>query len=84
MTFSDQSINANLEKLWSLEEVESKPIRYTEGQGACEQYFTQTTQRNLDGRVVVRLPFKNDSRSLDFSYNTALRRFAAQERLLEK
>ena len=84
MTFSDQSINANLEKLWNLEEVESKPIRYTEGQEACERYFKQTTLRNLDGRVVIRLPFKNDSPNLGSSYNTALRRFAAQERRLDK
>ncbi|XP_054745862.1 uncharacterized protein LOC129250249 [Anastrepha obliqua] len=75
----EESVDANLQRLWKLDEP-SKADMWTTEQRNCEQSYMQTVQRNVEGRVVVKLPFKEAPHCLGQSYATALRRFIAQER----
>ncbi|XP_053968395.1 uncharacterized protein LOC128869820 [Anastrepha ludens] len=75
----EESVDANLQRLWKLDE-SSKADMWTTEQRNCEQSYMQTVQRNIEGRVVVKLPFKEAPHCLGQSYATALRRFVAQER----
>ncbi|XP_017490985.1 PREDICTED: uncharacterized protein LOC108379170 [Rhagoletis zephyria] len=53
-------------------------------QHICERLCINTVSSKPSGRIVVRLPFKDDPSYLGASYNTALRRFIAQEGRLTK
>ncbi|XP_053968627.1 uncharacterized protein LOC128870055 [Anastrepha ludens] len=79
----EESVDANLQRLWKLDEP-SKADMWTTEQRNCEQSYMQTVQRNIEGRVVVKLPFKEAPHCLGQSYATALRRFIAQERLITR
>ena len=56
----------------------------TAEQHACEQHFISNTTRQQDGRFVVRLPLKMDSKQLGSSRLSAERRLHAIERRLER
>lgn len=60
---------------------DSKPVRSESGQ-FCESYFTQTVKRELDGRFVVSIPFKENLSNLGESRENAVKRFMAMERKL--
>ncbi|XP_053956126.1 uncharacterized protein LOC128861768 [Anastrepha ludens] len=79
----EESVDANLQRLWKLDEP-SKADKWTTEQRNCEQSYMQTVQRNVEGRVVVKLPFKEAPHCLGQSYATALRRFIAQERRIRR
>ncbi|XP_054744461.1 uncharacterized protein LOC129248873 [Anastrepha obliqua] len=79
----EESVDANLQRLWKLDEP-SKADMWTTEQRNCEQSYMQTVQRNIEGRVVVKLPFKEAPHCLGQSYATALRRFIAQERRITR
>ncbi|XP_053968858.1 uncharacterized protein LOC128870281 [Anastrepha ludens] len=79
----EESVDANLQRLWKLDEP-SKADMWTTEQRNCEQSYLQTVQRNAEGRVVVKLPFKEAPHCLGQSYATALRRFIAQERRITR
>ncbi|XP_036345738.1 uncharacterized protein LOC118754982 [Rhagoletis pomonella] len=55
---------------------------WTREQHSCEKLYNDTVTRSPNGRIVVKLPFKDDPACLGESYTTALRRFSAQERRL--
>ncbi|XP_017470097.1 PREDICTED: uncharacterized protein LOC108361846 isoform X2 [Rhagoletis zephyria] len=78
----EESIDSRLEKLWQIEEVTSKADMWTREQHSCEKLYNNTVTRSPNGRIVVKLPFKDDPACLGESYTTALRRFSAQERRL--
>ncbi|XP_054745898.1 uncharacterized protein LOC129250288 [Anastrepha obliqua] len=77
----EESVDANLQR--KLDEP-SKADMWTTEQRNCEQSYMQTVQRNIEGRVVVKLPFKEAPHCLGQSYATALRRFIAQERRITR
>ncbi|XP_053968859.1 uncharacterized protein LOC128870282 [Anastrepha ludens] len=79
----EESVDANLQRLWKLDEPSNADMWTTE-QRNCEQSYLQTVQRNAEGRVVVKLPFKEAPHCLGQSYATALRRFIAQERRITR
>ncbi|XP_017488181.1 PREDICTED: uncharacterized protein LOC108376468, partial [Rhagoletis zephyria] len=79
----EESVDANLQRLWKLDEASTADLWTTEQQNCVREYM-QTVHRNSEGRVVVKLPFKEDHNSLGQSYATALRRFLAQERRLAR
>ncbi|XP_036347065.1 uncharacterized protein LOC118756406 [Rhagoletis pomonella] len=81
---ANDSLDAKLEKLWRIEEVAVNAEPWTREQTTCEQMYRTTVSRNPAGRIVVKLPFKDDPSCLGDSYTTALRRFNAQERRLAK
>ncbi|XP_043865026.1 uncharacterized protein LOC122757290 [Drosophila mojavensis] len=80
----EESINNNLERLWRIEDL-SKPIdKFTPEQLQCEQMFTRSVRQQADGRIIVRLPFKDDPRHLGSSYESAKLRFESLERRLNR
>ncbi|XP_069962624.1 uncharacterized protein [Bactrocera oleae] len=81
---ANESLNAKLEKLWKLEEIPTIPEAWTREQQSCEHIYNSTVSKRPCGRIVVKLPFKDDPTCLCESYTTALRRFNAQERRLAK
>jgi hypothetical protein len=50
----------------------------------CEEHFRQNYRRDLDGRFMVQLPFKNDTTPLGNSLQTATKRFIALESKLQR
>ncbi|XP_018794005.1 PREDICTED: uncharacterized protein LOC108972032 [Bactrocera latifrons] len=81
---ANESLDAKLERLWKLEEVTTIPEPGTREQKICEHLCNSTMSRRPCGRIVVKLPFKDDPTCLGESYTTALRRFSAQDRRLAK
>lgn len=77
------NINRNVEKLWQLEEVNSKRQHLTSEEYQCETHFLKTVTKS-NGRIMVKLPFKGDVRSLGNSRDIAMRRFLAMENKLER
>ena len=80
---SSAPICENLTKFWEMEEVPSKKLLSPEEQ-ACEDHFRNNTQRNSEGRYVVRLPFNENKDKLGDSRSMALRRFYGLEKRFEK
>ncbi|XP_069964794.1 uncharacterized protein [Bactrocera oleae] len=79
-----ESVDAKLKKLWKLEEITTIPEPWTREQQSCDHIYNSTVSRRPCGRIVVKLPFKDDPTCLGESYTTALRRFNAQELRLAK
>ena len=55
-------VNDQLRKFWEIEEVPCASV-FTEEEKECEKHFIETITRQEDGRYVVSLPFKPDSKS---------------------
>ncbi|XP_037930495.1 uncharacterized protein LOC119665299 [Teleopsis dalmanni] len=81
---SIDSVEEKLERLWKLEEVSITPHAWTSEQQVCDRLFSETVCRTDAGRVMVRLPFKDNPQCLGSSYGTALRRLIAQEKRLSR
>ncbi|XP_069964560.1 uncharacterized protein [Bactrocera oleae] len=81
---ANESLDAKLKKLWKLEQITTIPEPWTREQQSCDHIYNSTVSRRPCGRIVVKLPFKDDPTCLGESYTTALRRFNAQERRLAK
>lgn len=72
---------AQLEKFWSIEELDTKVDKLSEEE-LCEAHYVRNTQRDASrrsGRYVVRLPFRTNINDLGNSRMRALRRFYALE-----
>lgn len=74
-----------LEKFWSLEEIDQKPILTPENQ-LCKKIFKSTTLRLPNGQFQVDLPFKspNEYLKLGDSFTQAKKRFLLLEKRFEK
>ncbi|KAI5725624.1 hypothetical protein M8J77_003545 [Diaphorina citri] len=55
----DEDISTQLQKFWSLEEVGSPSPIINEDDRFCEEQFRSTHSRDISGRYIVKLPFKN-------------------------
>ncbi|KYN07076.1 hypothetical protein ALC62_01965 [Cyphomyrmex costatus] len=67
-------------KLWHIKDC-SNSQAYTREERSCEEYFRQTTQRNEQGRFIVRLSTKEkELERLGKSKSTATKRFYSLER----
>ncbi|XP_070141133.1 uncharacterized protein [Drosophila kikkawai] len=77
-------IDENLERLWRIDHVVTPENTLTPEQRNCEEFYTTTVRRNSDGRVEVRLPFKDAPTALGASFDIARRRFLSLERNLGK
>ncbi|XP_036347133.1 uncharacterized protein LOC118756475 [Rhagoletis pomonella] len=82
MVACNDELDKKLEQLWRLEEVTSVGDMWTREEHSCERLYTNTVSRSQTGRIIVKLPFKDDPCCLGASYTTALRRFMSQERRL--
>lgn len=78
-------MNKNLERFWEIKNVHDESNReLSADERRCEEFFDQTTQRDENGRFVVRLPFRKHPSLLGRSRKIPIRRFAQLERRLEK
>ncbi|XP_043661634.1 uncharacterized protein LOC122625612 [Drosophila teissieri] len=77
-------IDQKMERLWRIDHVEPPEITLTPEQRNCEEFYTKTVRRNSDGRLEVRLPFKDEPTVLGASFDIAKRRFLSLERSLCK
>lgn len=82
----DDKLNAILRKFWESEEIPDIPSISPEDK-FCQEFYSETTTRQSDGRYVVRLPFKKDFPSsiyLGSSRFIALGQYARMEKTLCK
>lgn len=78
--------NDILQKFWEIEEVPSERKLTPENEW-CTQFFTQTHQRQPNGKFLVKLPLKtylDPSQTLGRSYQTALNNFHQLERRFQR
>ncbi|XP_066600991.1 uncharacterized protein [Prorops nasuta] len=77
----------NLENLinrfWTIEELPEHESRTVE-EIQCEEHYTKTVSREINGRYTVRLPFRNECEKIGDSKTIALKRFLLLERKLNK
>ncbi|XP_070068163.1 uncharacterized protein [Drosophila takahashii] len=66
-----------MDSVWSMPDA-------SQNNGKCEELYNKTVRRTGDGRIIVRLPFKDEPSLLGSSYDTAKRRFLALERSLNR
>lgn len=78
-------LNEQLKQFWELEEITPKR-RLTRDEQQCEEYFKRTVKRELNGRYVVRLPFKDIETNGIFgrSRDLAIRRLIHLEKRFER
>ncbi|XP_018359711.1 PREDICTED: uncharacterized protein LOC108758964 [Trachymyrmex cornetzi] len=72
-------LESRLEGFWAIEEVASSKPKSVE-ETDCEAHFVKNTRRDISGRYVVRLPFRETNKRLGDSHAIALRRFLSLER----
>ncbi|XP_058828108.1 uncharacterized protein LOC131688002 [Topomyia yanbarensis] len=70
-----------IQRFWELEEVPLS-TKLSSEEELCEQHYHQTTTRDISGRYVVRLPFRNTTDQLGDSRQQVLQRFGHLERRL--
>ncbi len=84
-TDSERDAKEILLKFWEMEEPPKPKKRLTQEEEECESSFQSSYNRMADGRVQVRLPFKQDPATvLGQSRNLAVARWIATEKKLEK
>ncbi|XP_063924137.1 uncharacterized protein LOC135138171 isoform X1 [Zophobas morio] len=75
------SIDRQIKRFWEIEEWRANAnIPFSEEERKCEQHFMSTYKQNVDGRFILKLPFKASSERLGTSAEVAIKRFAALER----
>ncbi|KAJ0171792.1 hypothetical protein K1T71_012555 [Dendrolimus kikuchii] len=78
--------NDLIKKFWELEETWVPKKHFTEEEQECEAFFKLTTQRDSEGRYIVRLPFKTATPQCvnGQTKDIALRRFLNLEKRLAR
>jgi len=77
------SIDRNLKRLWELEAVDSLHFQKPE-HSICEEQYRMSTRLDSTGRIIVKLPFKDDPSRLGSSFDTARHWILSIERRLWK
>ncbi|XP_018395970.1 PREDICTED: uncharacterized protein LOC108774375 [Cyphomyrmex costatus] len=77
------NIEEQVAKFWELEEYSNQKILSQE-EKECELHFSQTSKRDVNGRFIVSIPFKEDPSILGESYKGALRRLNSLENKLQR
>nr|CAI5825554.1 unnamed protein product [Callosobruchus analis] len=80
---AEESTNELVSKFWTLEEVKNDRVTSL-GDQYCEKYFVDNFKRNSDGRIIVKIPFKEKLNELGQSRDIAIKRFYSLERRLQK
>ena len=81
---STENLDTTLRKFWEVEEYVSGPQKFTEEEQACEKHFVNNTKVDSDGKIIVRLPFKQDPTCLGESFEYSKKRFLSLERRLDR
>ena len=72
-TFFVSSEPENLQRFWEIEEVPAAQL-WTAQEKRCDDHFKETTRRSPEGRFIVKLPFKNETKTLGDSLQQAKKR----------
>lgn len=80
-TVEQDNLEQILQKFWSIEQLETKPVQSPQAV-FLEDHFKSTTTFT-EGRFTTRIPFKPDSSKLGDSYHIAERRFLSLERKMQ-
>lgn len=72
-----------VKKMWELEKVTTQRF-ITNEEKLCEEIFTKYHERNIAGRYIVKIPFKENLNTLGKSKTLALRQFFAMETRMRK
>ena len=72
-TFFISSEPENLQRFWEIEEVPAAQL-WTAEEKRCDNHFKETTRRSPEGRFIVKLPFKNETKALGDSLQQAKKR----------
>ncbi|XP_066583792.1 uncharacterized protein [Prorops nasuta] len=72
----ETKIESYIRRYWELEQgIFDVKGTWSEQERACEELFTRTTYRNKEGRLVVRIPVRENLEQLGSTYATAEKRF---------
>ncbi|XP_050515055.1 uncharacterized protein LOC126890243 [Diabrotica virgifera virgifera] len=77
----EDSLDSSLRKFWELENIPEEPVSEPEDV-LCETIYRETHSRDVSGKYVVSLPFRESPPCLKDSYDVALNRFISLERRL--
>lgn len=77
-------IEKQLSKLRELKECSSAINPLSIEKKFCKDHFVKNTERDMDGKLIVSIPFKDDSNKLGYSKQVVERRFLSLERKLNK
>ncbi|XP_014209954.1 uncharacterized protein LOC106640425 [Copidosoma floridanum] len=84
VSHTKKGANCDLQKFWEVEDLHDNPIP-SEEEERCEQLFTNSVQRNREGRYIVSLPFKLDpEKYLQSNVKLATRLFFGLENRLQE
>lgn len=85
LTRSIQNTDEILKKFWEMEERPRGQKHFTKEENKCEEIFKNSYRRTPEGRVQVKLPFKeNPFDAFGGSRNLAVARWLSMERKLER
>lgn len=85
ITRTKSNADEMLKKFWEIEEPPKMRKYFTSEEEKCEEVFKKSYRRTSEGRVQVKLPFKeNPAESLGASRNLAVARWLSMERKLER
>ena len=71
--FFVSSESENLQRFWEIEEVPAAQL-WTAEEKRCDDHFKETTRRSPEGRFIVKLPFKKETKALGDSLQQAKKR----------
>jgi hypothetical protein len=79
--FSQQKLDLHeqVEKIFSIESVNSVADKLSPEERECETHFCNTIKRDAQGRFIARLPFRNNPPDLGGSHAGAVKRFRSLE-----
>ena len=80
-TVSDECLNKTLTEFWKIEDV-NREIKPIDSEDQCERYFLDNTKLLDNGRIEVKLPFKQTPPNLGESREICTKRFLSLERRL--
>ncbi|XP_036150809.1 uncharacterized protein LOC118648578 [Monomorium pharaonis] len=84
LSITNEELSNQLSQFWRIEEPPHLSDPFTIEEMECEHHFTQNVTRNPEGRIVVKLPIKdNKVNSISDTRAIALRRFYKIERKLD-
>lgn len=80
----NEKIDTQLSKFWTIEEISNNFKILSDSEKYCEINFENTTKRDVNGRFIVDIPFKENVSRLGNSKEIALKRFHSLENKLMK
>ena len=78
------SLDKSIQRFWEIEELPPLKKPMTKEEAECEAHYDQHTTRNANGRIVVKLDFRDNLANIGESKNIAAKRFGYLENRFSK